>query len=121
MTRKSEVLRKWQLLSPYLHRKQRTVWAAAEAEVIGPRGCAMLANVTGISIPTLTKWVGRIKLTETARAGSLIPLKGCVGSGRKLTEVNNPKIEPALQKMLSEEIAGDPMGLKNGCAAACET
>jgi Rhodopirellula transposase DDE domain len=110
MTRKSEVLRKWQLLSPYLHRKQRTVWAAAEAEVIGARGCLMLASVTGISIPTLTKWIGRIKLTETARAGSLIPPKGCVGSGRKLTEVNNPKIELALQKMLSEEIAGDPMG-----------
>jgi hypothetical protein len=70
----------------------------------------MLASVTGISIPTLTKWIGRIKLTETARAGSLIPPKGCVGSGRKLTEVNNPKIELALQKMLSEEIAGDPMG-----------
>jgi hypothetical protein len=35
MTKKSEVLRRWQLVSPYLHRKQQTVWAAAEAEVIG--------------------------------------------------------------------------------------
>jgi hypothetical protein len=72
MTKKSEVLRRWQLLSPYLHRKQQTVWVAAEAEVIGPRGCPMLASVTGISIPTLTKWVDRLKLTETARAGSLM-------------------------------------------------
>jgi len=110
MTKKSEVLRRWQLLSPYLHRKQQTVWAAAEAEVIGPRGCPMLASVTGISIPTLTKWVDRLKLTETARAGSLIPSKGCVGAGRKLTEVNDPEMEPALQQILSEEIAGDPMG-----------
>jgi transposase len=110
MTKKSEVLRRWQLLSPYLHQKQQTVWAAAEAEVIGPRGCPMLASVTGISIPTLTKWVDRLKLTETARAGSLIPPKGVVGAGRKLTEVNDPEMEPALQQMLSEEIAGDPMG-----------
>src|SRR3981081_454176 len=110
MTKKSEVLRRWQLLSPYLHRKQQTVWAAAEAEVIGPRGCPMLASVTGTSIPTLTKWVDRLKLTETARAGSLIPPKGVVGAGRKLTEVNDPELEPALQQMLSEEIAGDPMG-----------
>jgi len=70
----------------------------------------MLANVTGISIPTLTKWTCRLKLTGTAHAGSLVPPKGCVGSGRKLTEVNNPEIEPALQQMLLEEIAGDPMG-----------
>jgi len=110
MTKKSEVLRRWQLVSPYLHRKQQTVWAAAEAEVIGPSGCLMLANVTGISIPTLTKWTYRLKLTGTAHAGSLVPPKGCVGSGRKLTEVNNPEIEPALQQMLLEEIAGDPMG-----------
>jgi hypothetical protein len=31
-------------------------------------------------------------------------------TGRKLTEVKDPKIESALQNMLSEEIAGDPMG-----------
>ena len=110
MTKKSEVLRRWQLLSPYLHQKQQTVWAAAEAEVVGPDGCLLLASVTGISVPTLSKWKYRLRLTETARAGSLIPPKGCVGSGRKLTEVNNPEIEPALQQMLSEEIAGDPMG-----------
>jgi hypothetical protein len=75
MTKKSEVLRRWQLVSPYLHRKQQTVWAAAEAEVIGARGCLMLASVTGISIPTLTKWIGRIKLTETARAEASYLLK----------------------------------------------
>jgi hypothetical protein len=72
MTKKSEVLRKWQLLSPYLHQKQRIVWAAAEAEVVGPRGCQILASVMGISIPTLTKWIARLKLTATALAGSLI-------------------------------------------------
>jgi len=110
MTRKSELLKKWQLLGPYLHRKQRTIWAAAEAEVIGPRGCDMLASVTSISVPTITKLIARLRKTENAPEGSLIPPKGCIGAGRKFTEVNNPEIEPALQKMLSEEIAGDPMG-----------
>jgi hypothetical protein len=110
MTRKSEILKKWQLLGPYLHRKQRTIWAAAEAEAIGPRGCALVASVTGISVRTLTKWIERLEQTENACAGSLIPPNGGIGAGRKLTEVNDPEIEPALQKMLSEEIAGDPMG-----------
>lgn len=110
MTKKSEVLRKWQLLSPYLHRKQQIVWAATEAEGVGARGCQILASVTSISIPTLTKWIDRLQLTATAPAGSLIPPKGSVGSGRRLTEVNDPKLEPALQQMLLEETAGDPMG-----------
>ena len=69
-----------------------------------------MASVTGISVVTLTKWIGRLQQTENARAGSLIPPKGCMGAGRKLTEVNNPSIEAALEKMLSEEIAGDSMG-----------
>jgi len=30
--------------------------------------------------------------------------------GRKLAELKDPDIEPALERMLSDEVAGDPMG-----------
>jgi hypothetical protein len=49
-------------------------------------------------------------LTDTAPAGSLFPLKRSGNSGRKLTEVSDPKIEAAIEQLLAEEIAGDPMG-----------
>jgi hypothetical protein len=49
MENRSEILRRWQLLSPYLSRRQRSLWAGAEAEAIGYGGCALLSDVTGLS------------------------------------------------------------------------
>jgi hypothetical protein len=37
--------------------------------------------------------------------------------GRKFVEVLDPTLEPALERMLSDEIAGDPMSDQNGSAA----
>jgi hypothetical protein len=110
MTNHSEILRRWQLLSPYLDRRLQTLWAAAEAEVIGRDGPLLLASVTGIKPPMISYRKRQVRLTGTAQAGSLIRPKRASGAGRKAVEVNDPEIEPALQKMLSEEIAGDPMG-----------
>jgi len=44
MTSDSDILKRWQLLSPYLDRQQ-ICWAAAETLVIGPGGCQLLAAV----------------------------------------------------------------------------
>jgi hypothetical protein len=110
MTNHSEILRRWQLLSPYLDRRLQTLWAAAEAEVIGRDGPLLLASVTGIKPPMISYRRHQVRLTGTAQAGSLIRPKRAAGAGRKAVEVNDPEIEPALQKMLSEETAGDPMG-----------
>jgi hypothetical protein len=110
MTNHSEILRRWQLLSPYLDRRLQTLWAAAEAEVIGRDGHQLLARVTGIKPPMISYRRRQVRLTGTAQAGSLVRPKRASGAGRKAVEVNDPEIEPALQKMLSEEIAGDPMG-----------
>jgi hypothetical protein len=121
MKRKSETLRKWQLLAPYLHRKQRTIWAAAEAQVIGSKGCHILANVTGISVKTLMKWIERLEQTENARAGSLIPTNGCIGAGRKLTEVRTQRLSSHFKKCSRKKLRVTQWGLKNGYAAVCET
>jgi hypothetical protein len=48
MTNHSEILRRWQLLSPYLNRRQRSLWAGAEAEAVGYGGCVLLSAVTGL-------------------------------------------------------------------------
>jgi hypothetical protein len=37
MINDSDILKKWQLLSPYLDRRQQICWAAAETLVISPR------------------------------------------------------------------------------------
>lgn len=112
MANRSEILRRWQLLRPYLDRRQRSLWAAAKAETIGYGGCALLTDVTGLSTQTISARKRKLRLTKTASAGSLVRCQrqrlGRVG--RKPVELKDPDIEPALERMLSDEVAGDPMG-----------
>ena len=51
----------------------------------------------------------KIRLTNTAPAGSLMSDQRLGRVGRKLVEVKDPDIVPALERMLSDEVAGDPM------------
>jgi hypothetical protein len=106
----AEILRRWQLLNPYLNRRQRSLWAAAEAEAIGYGGCVLLSGVTGLSVQTIATRRMKLRLTNTASAGSLVRHQRLRRVGRKLVEVKDPDIAPALERMLSDEVAGDPMG-----------
>ncbi len=54
MTNDSDILKRWQLLSPYLDRRQQICWAAVEALVIGPGGCQLLAAVTCTAASTIS-------------------------------------------------------------------
>jgi len=110
MTNRSEVFRRWQLLRPYLNRCQRSLWAAAEAEAIGYGGCVLLSDVTGLSMCTISARKRKLRLTKRASEGSLVRHQRLGGVGRKLTELKDPDIEPTLERMLSDEVAGDPMG-----------
>ena len=110
MANRSEIVRRWRLLSPYLNRRQRSLWAAAEAEAIGYGGCVLLSNVTGISKQTISAGMRKLRLTKMASAGSLIRVQRSGRVGRKLVELKDPDIESALERMLSDEVAGDPMG-----------
>ena len=110
MTKQQEtLLRKWQLLSPYLSRRQQSFWAAVEAEIIGRRGRMLLTKVTGICANTLAMRTREMMLTKAAPLGSLVhAVPGHYRSGRKLAEVKDPDIENALDLLLSNEIAGEP-------------
>ncbi len=113
MTNQAEIVQRWQLISPYLNRQQRSLWAAAEAEVIGRGGCHMLARVTGVAPQTISNWKQRIKLTKTALAGSLIPIKTTFPKCKDRTEANDPKLQAALKLVLAEEVTRNPTGRKN--------
>jgi transposase-like protein len=49
LTAKPGILNRWDLIKPYLDRRQQSFWAAAEATVIGRGGCKLLAGITKIS------------------------------------------------------------------------
>jgi hypothetical protein len=110
MTGGSDTVKRWRLLRPYLNQRQRGLWAAAEAEAIGHGGITLVSRATGIAIQTISKGMRKVRSTKRSSAGSLIPSERSPGAGRKFTEVNDPQLEPALEQMLSGEVAGDPMG-----------
>jgi Rhodopirellula transposase DDE domain len=111
MATRSEILERWHLLRPYLDRRQQILWAATEAEVIGYGGRASLHNLTGISVSAISARIRDIRHTKAALAGSLAH-EPPHARGRKFVEVVDPNMEPALERMLSDEIAGDPMSNK---------
>jgi hypothetical protein len=110
VTNQSKILKRWRLLRPYLNRRQRSLWAAAEAEAFGYGGGVLLSRITGISPSAVTAGMRKLRLTNTATAGSLVFVQKSDRLGRPLVEVKDPGIEPALERMLSDEVAGDPMG-----------
>lgn len=109
MTRRSEVLRKWQLLMPFLTPRQRGLWAAAEAQASGLSGYILLTSITGLSHATLSARTRELESACGAVAGSLvIPASGRSRCGRKRAEVKDPGLEKAIDDLLADEIAGEP-------------
>jgi Rhodopirellula transposase DDE domain/Transposase len=106
----TEILTKWQLMSPYLSRRQQSLWAAVEAAAIGLGGIKLVSGVTGISQPPIARGIRKLRSTKGSPAGSLILSGGeSSSSGRPPNEVRDPQLKQALQEMLSDEVAGDPM------------
>jgi hypothetical protein len=101
--------RRFNLVRPYLTRRQLKVWAAAEAEAAGRGGRALVASVTGISPTSISLWISKCRATGMAAAGTLVVPKIAPGAGRRRVEEKDKGIEAALERLLTEEIAGDPM------------
>src|SRR5581483_10180927 len=109
MVEHAEIVRRWTLVKPYLDRRQRSVWAAVEAEAKGHGGCTLLSKITGICTQAISNRKRELAKTKNRPAGSLVSIKRRAGAGRKRAELKNPELLPALERMLSDEVAGDPM------------
>ena len=68
----TEILTKWQLMSPYLSRRQQSLWAAVEAAAIGLGGIKLVSGVTGISQPPIARGIRKLRSTKGSPAGSPI-------------------------------------------------
>ena len=107
MTNHSEILRRWQLLSPYLNQRQQTLWAAAEAEVIGRRGCLLLASVTGITRQTILKRKCQFELTGMAQGFESVGQRE-PGRPALLLLVNRSPIVRDFQDWRDQFLTSDP-------------
>ncbi len=93
------------LLMATLDHRQRRVYAAIESNRIGRGGVRFVSLVTGLSAATVG--FGRAELAVQPPNVPLAPDKR--SSGRPSTEAKYPGIATALEQILDEEEAGDPM------------
>jgi transposase, IS5 family len=113
----AKILIKWQLLSPYLDRRQQSLWAAAEAETLGHGGARLLSMLTGIPLNTIKLRRRKLRPTIAAAAESRTRGQRSGRFGRPRMEIKDPlkAISRFLddQPDLTERIRGDLLrGLK---------
>lgn len=114
---------KFESLRPALNERLCRLWAAAEARAIGRGGVTRVRAATGLSRATVVRGLHELPLLDTVPAASESDAEASTGSarrrehdrirrpggGRKLTEVKDPGVIAALEQMLVDEVAGDPM------------
>jgi Rhodopirellula transposase DDE domain len=115
---------KFESLRPVLDERLCRLWAAAEASAIGWGGVSRVSAATGLARQTIATGMRELQLLGARPSGSAFdfdPETGPMlrrardrvrrpGGGSKPTEVKNPAIIPALERLLADEEAGDPMG-----------
>ena len=113
--RKHVVREKYEWLKSHLG--ERGKWAANEALSFGPGGVRAVAEALQMSTSTILE--GKRELSEKPRPADSGVVGGRQrrpeyrirrpGGGRKLIEEKDPTIVAALERLLTDEVAGDPM------------
>jgi hypothetical protein len=114
---------KFDLLRPAMDERMCRLWAANEARALGVGGEEMVSTATGPSATEIRVGAEELERLTTAPQATLPPKTrrhprpvrqlGRIrrpGGGRKLTEVKDPGILAALERLTTDEVAGDPMG-----------
>jgi hypothetical protein len=111
MGSREKIQAKHELLRPFLKGRLRRFWAAAEALEVGPGGVERVAAATGLSPMTI-----KLGMRELRAARTQCETTGGDGGpahrrmGRPRCDEKDPGLIGALECLLSDETAGDPMG-----------
>jgi hypothetical protein len=88
-----------------LNHEQRRLYAAVEANRIGRSGVRTVSQVTGMCDQTIRR--GQRQLADLLAGKAPNKRPGC--GGRPRIEQKYPEITAALEELLADEVAGDPM------------
>jgi DDE family transposase len=97
----------WLRVLGTLNEAQARVFVAQRALVEGRGGISRLAVLTGMSRPTIMKGIGELQKGRVSRAE--IGRIRKPGGGRKRVEQTDPAVRRALERIVEETTAGDPM------------
>jgi transposase len=102
----SAALASWLKLLPMLNERQRRLYAAQKVLELGHGGLKQVHEWTGLSRPTLLKGLAELQGEKEGAEPERIRR---VGGGRKQVEVQVPGVQAALERLVEETTAGDPM------------
>ena len=91
-----------------LDEAQARWFVAREAVACGRGGIQQMHTLTGMSRPTITKGIRELRERKSLSTSERIRSPG---GGRKRLEHHDPKLTIALEQIMDENIAGDPMSL----------
>jgi transposase len=96
---------RFKLLEKQLDERMRRCVAAAEAEVLGPRGISIVSRATGVSRQAIRR--GVTELRETARRDRAGRVRQ-PGGGRKRARDKDPTLLRDLERLVEPTTRGDP-------------
>ena len=99
---------RYQALRPLLDERARRQWAAAEAKAYGWGGRLHVSKATGIASNTISKGIKELQERRRHPRRPLPPRLRRKGAGRKRRESENPRIAPALERLLAPATRGNP-------------
>jgi Rhodopirellula transposase DDE domain len=105
VTTEAEVRRKFEALSPVMDERLTRLWAAAEADVLGHGGIALVERATGMSRTTIRD--GLEELRAGVSPDDVVEVRRA-GGGRPSIEATTPEILPALEALVDPLTRGDP-------------
>jgi len=111
-----EIIRcKFELLRPAMNSGMLRLWAACEAKVLGLHGVTTVTAATGLSVETIRQGLrdlAQFNISTQSKVFTPQVPQGRIrrlGGGRKRAEVQDPAIMSALEALIENDIAGDPM------------
>lgn len=97
---------KYALIKDVLGEKQKRLWAASEANLIGYGGISIVQRATGLSRQTIHAGIEELKRGLSSEEIQQIRRQG---GGRKSIETIDSQLKVQLQKLVEDNTRGEPM------------
>jgi len=103
---KEMIKQRYSLMSPFLDERQRRLYLAAEAKVIGYGGVSTVSRMTGVSRSAIS--AGYQDYDQAKEKGSSPGRIRMEGGGRKRTVATDVTLKTDLEKLIEPVTRGDP-------------
>lgn len=103
---------RWETLRGQLNERQRRLFVAAEAQVLGRGGIGVVHRITGVSEATIS---AGLKELRAGLEGSAVQTVRRAGGGRKRVQDRDPGVLDDLKALVEDSTRGDPQSPLRWC------